>query len=330
MQSENVRTMALLVVGMAAALLAGCAAQQPERPAVEFTTEPWSYAGRPACRLMSDHYEIHTTLADPVLREALPDFVEAAYAYFTELLPPARSPTERMEVYLFASRGQWEAFTKRFTGPRASVFLKIRNGGYSEQGVSVIEYVAHEVTFPLFAHEGFHQYVHHCVNGRMPAWLNEGLAVCCEGQRWGAVRLRRFDPWNNPRRFNDLAEALAGSRLHPLRKLLATNAGEIIEGSSRSVATYYAQVWGLVLFLREGAGGKYAPGLQRLLAALQETDVEQYARAAHIWSDEAKFNPGEELFRSFISQDLDAFEREYLGFLREKFLGARPLVARPR
>jgi hypothetical protein len=297
------------IVVLLAALLSGCAAPKPRAP-VPFETEPWKFASTPGFKVTTAHYEIYTTLRDQVLRDALPGFVEAAYENYARLVPPARVDAGRMKVYLLASRGQFEAFTRRLTGPRARVFLQVRNGGYSERGVSVIEYVSHEITFPLFAHEGFHQYLYHCVNARIPAWLNEGLAVYCEGQRWDARGIKEFDPWYNPMRRNDLVAGLAAKRLHPLRRLLETDAGRIIAGPDQSVASYYGQVWALMLFLRDGAGGKYAAGFQRLLGSLSTVGA---ARPL--------LSPGEDLFRKFISDDLETVEREYLDFVRTRFLG---------
>lgn len=316
--SGSARAVAALVWVVAA--LGGCAVQKAREP-VQFESEAWTFARKPGHKLTTAHYEIYTTLSDEVLVNALPDFVEAAFDNYRKLIPPAKEAEERMQVYLFATRGQWEAFTRRFTGPRAAVFLKVRNGGYSERGVSVIEYVAHQVTFPLFAHEGFHQYLHHYVNEQIPSWLNEGLAVYCEGQRWGTTQLNVFDPWYNPKRRNDLAEALIAKRLHPLSELLQTNAGRIIEGSDKSVGAYYAQVWALILFLQEGAGGKYAAGFQRLLGELGKADLVQYARAAHIWSESESFNFGEALFRNFVTDDVETAEREYVAFIGERFIG---------
>ncbi len=302
-----------------AALVAGCAAQE-QRAAVAYTDEAWTFGRTTGHKLTTDHYELYTTLTDPVLVAALPDFVERAYARCRTLLPPVKEPQERMRIYLFATRGQWEAFTRRFTGARAETFLKVRNGGYSERGVTVIEYVSHAVTFPLLAHEGFHQYVHHYVREEIPPWLNEGLAVWCEGQRWGMYALKEFDPWYNPSRQNQLIESLQGGHLHPLRRLLETHAGRIIEGSSRSVLTYYAQVWALVLFLQEGEGGKYAADFRRLLDDLGRPELLERARAGFIWSDRGDFNLGEAVFRAYIRDDIAAVEREYVNFLRARFL----------
>jgi hypothetical protein len=154
----------------------------------------------------------------------------------------------------------------------------------------------------------------------IPAWLNEGLAVACEGQRWGTTRIKAFDPWFNPRRRNQLAEALQRDELHSLQTLIETHPGKVIQETSRSVSTYYAQVWALVLFLQQGADGKYADGYQRLLDSLDEFDPQQAARAAYIWSDRETMNAGDALFRSFISEDIETVEQEYLAFMRERFL----------
>jgi hypothetical protein len=304
----------------ALAVLGGCAGDGGGRAPVAYDVEPWNFGHATGYTILTPHYEIRTTIQDPTLREALPDFVEAAYGQYQALIPIAAAPEKRMRIYLFASRAQWEAFTKRFTGSRSKLYLQVRNGGFAARGVSVIEYVTHAVTFPLFAHEGFHQYLQHHTNARIPAWLNEGLAVYCEGQRWGTMRLKRFDPAFNPGRAGPLRAALASNRLMSLRALLETNPGRVIQGSSAGVATYYSQVWGLVLFLRTGEDGKYAERFDRLLEHVPDLDIEQFARAAHIWSSRQSFNYGEALFRNFISEDIDAVEQEYFAFLRERFL----------
>ncbi len=308
-----------IALSAAALALAGCAATQPVRQSVEFRVEDWKFGETPGKKILTEHYQIHTTLTDPVLVDALPQFVEGCYEHYHTLVPSRHDPNELMPVFLFATRPEWAAFTRKFTGPRARQFLQVRNGGYSEAGVSVIEYVAHSVTFPLFAHEGFHQYVHHCVGHEIPAWLNEGLAVECEGQRWG-VRLKEFDPWYNPARRNVLAQALIANKLHPLRTLLRTHAGEIVGGSLQSIGSYYAQVWALVLFLREGENGKYRDKFAKLLTDLSSGEAVQRGNVAAISSAGELPTFGEALFTSYVGDDLPTIELEYFKFMRERFL----------
>lgn len=308
----------ILLLPLAGTLL-GCANREKRDP-ITFDTQPWQYGRFAGVQLTTDHYKIYTTLDEPMLTNALPEFAERFYEHCATLIPPSHQPDDRAPIYVFTTRGQWEAFTRRFTGDRAHLYLQVRNGGYSERGTAVIEYVTHQATFALLAHEGFHQYVALHVESQLPAWLNEGLAVYVEGQRWTSRGLDRFDPYFNPRRRNTLARATIADRLHPLEKLLRTHAGEVIQETSQSVLTYYAQVWALVLFLQDGADGKYAPGFQRLLDALHDSELSRHARAAHIWSQRPDYSFGEELFRSFISEDLDTIEREYLAFIKDNLI----------
>lgn len=316
----------LLTLAVYGVFAGGCAGPRKNTPVLEdvrFEIKPWRYQGRPGRLLRTEHYEIYTTLSDDVLLAAIPQAVETAYSFYRQLVPTAREPGERMKVYLFAHRSEWASFTRRLAGPRAATLLKVRRGGYSERGVSVIEYVAHSVTFPLLAHEGFHQYLHCCVNRRVPAWLNEGLAVLCEGQRWSDSGLKEFDPWYNPARRNALAETLLRDELLPLDELLRVNAGHVIGESTRRVKAYYGQLWALTLFLREGQDGKYAEGFGRLLESLGSRELEPLARVAQVRSRHPATDFGRAVFCSFISDDLETVEREYVAFMRQKVLGQR-------
>jgi hypothetical protein len=102
-------------------LLAGCATGGWERPPAEFTERSLGLrTARRATSLTTAHYEILTTVEDETLRSALPDFVEAAYARYQELVPATERPGRAdAGVYFFARRNEWEAFTRRFTGPHA-------------------------------------------------------------------------------------------------------------------------------------------------------------------------------------------------------------------
>lgn len=321
----TLRWMGGAALALVVSLGSGCAGPNSKtRELVTFEVEPWNYGKQAGRKYVSPHYEIFTTIRDEALTRALPELMEVAFEEFQKIVPPTRAPAERMKVYLFATRAEWAYFTKQFTGPRARQYLLVRNGGYSHEGVSVIQYAAHQTTMPIMAHEGFHQYLHHYVNTAVPAWLNEGLAVYFEGQRWGAEKFKNFDPWYNPLRRNILAEAVVNRRLFALPELLDTNAGRVLRLSTRAVGTYYAQLWALVLFLKEGENGKYVADLERLLGQLGAADLEKYARAAFICSQQSEFSFGQHLFRCFIADDLEAFEKEYRAFIEEKMLGGKP------
>lgn len=320
------RCVSCLFCVSAIALLGGCATETHGFAAVrevESRRDDWRFADETGSEIRTKHYAIFTTLREPYLVDALPQAMESAYLFYRQLVPAAAEPTETMPVYLFARRGHFANFTRQTFGARAQLLLKVRGGGYSERGISVIEYVAHQIAFPVVAHEGMHQYLYHCVNKRIPAWLNEGLAVLCEGQRWDNKGLVEFDPYYNPLRRNALADVLLRNRQFSLAHLLKSNAGHVVGGSSTEVDAFYGQVWALMLFLRDGEEGKYRDGLTRMLLALGTEDLEQFAQAAHATSKQEHYEFGQALFAAFISADFDAVGLEFDRFMREKII-AKP------
>lgn len=301
-------------------LSAGCATHE----AITYDQERWTFAGAEGSQLTTDHYVIYTTVDDGYLVSTFPTFVEAAYREYASVLPPAHDPNERMPVYMFATRGQFLRFTQERFPARAVMLGRVRNGGFSHDGVSVIQYVTHGTTFPLLSHEGFHQYVHHCIPNRLPAWLNEGLAVQFEGHRWRGDRRVRFDPeWNDIRR-QSLQDRLFSDRVIPLRVLLRTHAGEVLSNSPPGgISGYYAQIGALVGFLRE-RDGPYAEEFSALLQALREPGIESRARAAYISSDAGEpYSYGEELFRAFIDSDVSRAEAAYVRYMRRTALNEK-------
>ena len=304
-----------------AASVVGCAPRDEPR-GITFTQQDWRFADRAGTMLETEHYRIYTTVADERLLKQFPLLLERAFDQYQLLAPPAYEPTGKTESYLMADRAEWQAFTKRHFPPeRAEQLLKIRWGGYSEEGIAVIEYVSNSATYPVLVHEGLHQYLHNYVNQRVPAWLNEGLAVCAEGMRWYGDAEVHFDMWDNPGRRNRLAELVLRDELIPLKTLLRTHAGRVIDGAPTQVQAYYAQVWALCLFLMDEEG-PYAAKFAELRASLGARNLERRARANFISQAAGQYNYGESLFRAMINDDLEAVEKQYHEFMREKFLTA--------
>lgn len=313
------RPAALVSVTLAGLALVGCAARhgvQNPAPPQPVALQPWRYGRVEGYRVRTAHYQIYTTLTDRGRVEMLAASLERAYQYDRTLLPAAREPDAPMRVYVFARRETWEHFTRRFAPRKADLLMRIRNGGYMERGVCVVEYVAPSVTFPIVAHEGLHQFIWHCADRNTPAWLSEGLAVWCEGQRWGPGGIERFDPWHNPPRRNALAEARVRGELRPLSELLRINAGHVMHERSRRVLGYYGQVWALMLFLRFGDDGAHAAGFDRLLDAVARGQVQTYIEAARL-TEPAPADPGTALFKAFFGPDIDTLNTSYRRFVDE-------------
>ena len=125
----------------------------------------------------------------------------------------------------------------------------------------------------ICAHEGWHQYAHSTFAGPMPVWLDEGVACVMEGFKWDEQfpDHPRFLPWANIERFDQLRRAASSGSLMPIHSLVTLRPQDLINrgaqsGSSEPAAlVYYAQVWALVHFLREGNNGQYRMAFEQML-----------------------------------------------------------------
>lgn len=316
--------------GSAAALLAlaalvGCNHQAaPAGVSMEtrLTRHAWETPHSEGEQLVSRHYRIFSSARRSQLRKCFPGFMEAAHANYlrlTGLTPPDR--TEPMPIYLLGSRTEWAALTRSVIGPNAGTYLAIQNGGYCYRGVCVFWDIGGSAVLSVAAHEGLHQFLHHRLRDRLPMWLEEGLCVSAEGFRIEGDYVT-FTPRRNPARFTDMREAIVQDRWMPMRKLLPLDAGHVVGQTPGRAVAYYGQLWTLVMFLH--ADDRYRAGLERMLAdadtgrfhqalKLPRAAVAQLRRRGRIYNQTVS----EPLFRYYITEDLDTFDREFLAFAQK-------------
>jgi hypothetical protein len=304
---------------LAAVLAAICGCRSVERaPDFKLNEEAWSFDGEPGVKQVTDHFEIHTTLKDEVLRDALPRFLETAYRLYVELLPPRQPQGPKLQTFLFNTRDEWDRFTRRTFPARYPIYARIQNGGFAEGRMCVVYYLRRAYTLSVIAHEGMHQYFGAHFSVPVPAWLNEGLACYCESFDFQGDQ-PVFVPRRNTFRLNPLRRTLTGDAVIPLRELLATNAGEVVsEGRGGLTQAYYAQAWALVVFLRHGADGRYAEGFEKLLGHVRDGSLPGHGQAARLATGSpGSVSPGEGVFRAYFTHDLDGFEQEYRAYMEE-------------
>lgn len=300
-----------------ATIAAGCGAA---RPSVHVERAAWSpAAGIEGVELRTEHYRLRVTARDPLLRDYLPAFMETAQQAYQALIPPAQPRDEPLDVYLFNTREEWRRFTLAFDPQRAPTYLHLSAGAYMDQAraTTVAFDLGRDRTLSMLAHEGLHQYLAARFPRTVAAWLNEGLAT-----QWEAFELDgpypRFTPRQNLFRRNNLRTALQSAEAWiPLKTLLNMNAGHAVRATGQATRSYYAQVWALVLFLRENAEPRYTPGFRRLLAEAG-TDRARQAIYDRVRTDSAllEATPGEVLFRVYITDELSVFEDTYRTFAR--------------
>lgn len=287
------------------------------------SVEIWENEYGPGLKLTTAHYEIFTTLLEPLMLSQVPGFMESAYrGYNNQLAEPIETAT-MSTVYIFADRKQWEEFTKSFTGPQAPLYCKIKTGAYYLNGACVAYNIGRELTFSSLGHEGWHQFNSKHFKFRIPSWLDEGIAMLFETSRYERG-LFYFEPGRNLGRLGSLKMTLTKNRMIPLKELVAMNPGEAIVTSDDTVMAFYSQAYALVRFLREDNYGKRLGNYHQLLEDGLEGKwpLEEGGRRIAtdrnipltVWWNRAV---GTKLFEYYISDNFDRIEEEYLTFCRK-------------
>ena len=251
----------------------------------------------------------------------LPGFLESAYRGYNRQLPKPIETNVRFTVYLFAERGQWEAFTDQFAGSASSIYRQIKAGAYYLKGSCVAYNIGRERTFSALAHEGWHQFNNRHFKFRLPSWLDEGIAMLFEQHRY-ADGLFYFEPGRNLYRLGELRKTIEGGHMIPLKELTAMNPGEVLDASEpEGVSAFYSQAYALVRFLREDGYGKRLEAYHRLLLDGLRGAWPLGETGGRIAADRnipltAQWNRlvGPRLLEYYISNDFEHLEQEYKRF----------------
>jgi hypothetical protein len=247
----------------------GCTARQgkwsgPASPA-KVSVSRWSARPDPATVLSTKWYTIYTTLPPGERRDAVAQILEGAYAQYQALAPAKAIDTRPMHAFVFAERGEWEDFTSRKTGDDAAMYLKIPRGGYTIDDWFVAWSDNDRAIFSAAAHEGWHQYVARHFKGRLPPFLEEGVACLFENVRM-QDGLPRWNTSVNTDRTRALARAVREGQLWPLEELVTMHAGDVVKLPREKIDAFYAQNWAFARFLLEAEGGRYRPLFEAWLA----------------------------------------------------------------
>jgi hypothetical protein len=325
----------VLLAGLLAA--SGCAPAAPTAPAARTdpaaalassrlpslkSVEPWPSKYGQGIVITTEHYTIRTTLSDVLILRMLPGFMEAAYEGYQSELPERIQTRTRFDVYLFATRAEWEKFSEDFAGPSASLYKQIQKGAYCLKGACIAYYIGRNETYAAIGHEGWHQFSSRHFAYRLPSWLDEGIATLFEtgsykGNEWV------FDPGMNLGRLAGMKLTLDGSKVIPLRQLVAINPGEVIGGQDYTVA-FYSESYSLVRFLRENNYGKRLGNYHALLLGGLHGTWDLPEEAKRIAADRnipltIRWNQyvGPTLFGQYIGTNWDQLQDEYLIFCRK-------------
>ncbi|MBC8377873.1 MAG: hypothetical protein H8E62_01730 [Planctomycetes bacterium] len=337
----NCQRVKLVILAACCLLSAGCqetklklgsrsAMTTPEHFAEYVRNEPsvrrsqtWDNPYAPGLIIETKHYRIYTTLLDPLMLRQVPAFVESAFNAYESQLPRPLELQQLMDVYLFDTRGQWEAFTKSFMGPDAEVYLQIKKGAYTAKGVCVSYNIGRKQTFSVVGHEGWHQFNQHLFVYRLPSWLDEGIATLFETCRYSQGRFL-FEPEKNLMRLGSLKVTMQQGKLIPLHQLILLNPGQVINGhgtGDEAAIAFYAQNYALVRFLREHNYGIRLRKYHALLLGGAEGTWPLQDDYASLAADRRRpltvgwnTQVSDALFGYYVNEDIRKLDAEYQAF----------------
>lgn len=288
------------------------------------SVEVWENEYGPGLKLSTAHYEVFTTLLEPLMLRQVPGFVESAYRGYQGQLPEPIETTTKFTIYLFATRKQWEDFTGSFAGARAALYCRIKAGAYYLNGACVAYNIGRERTFSVLGHEGWHQFNNRHFKFRLPSWLDEGIAMLFEVHR-SEGGLFYFEAGRNPYRLGALKKTLINRNMIPLRELVAVNPGEVLAANEADAAmAFYGQSYALVRFLREEDYGKRLRNYHKMLLgglrgdwpiseADKRTAADRNIPRTVLWNRTV----GPLLFEHYIGDDFYQIEDEYTAFCKK-------------
>ena len=301
--------------GVSAASLRDTVALPEPIMSVEVQRRPWEFAGHFGQIITTPHYRVYTTMTRQSVVDRLPLFLERALAQYTTALAPLPKPGRLLDMYLFESRGQWEAKTRQMLPKQASTFLTLGRGGFTTRGISVLYYIGRNDTLSIAAHEGWHQFSQETFRSQLPLWMEEGIATYMEGYTSHPDGLPKFRPWANLERYHTLREAVRANGLLPLDTLIGRTPQSFLHESKSRLLVYYAQVWALMHFLAEGENGRHRLALQEVLMDAARGRLAVEALGSRGGPGGVRLGPA--VLKAYFDPDIKAFERGYLQFVRK-------------
>jgi hypothetical protein len=267
------RVPAIAFLLVTAAILVSCGSANHDSNAWQgpvslsgISVEPWSYPRIGVGHLIrTSHYQIYTTVDDADFYSGAAQIMEGALTQYQALAPTVHLSPTPMDCYIFANRSQWSHWTEHLAGINAHVYLLINRGGYTIGDTYVAYLVGESATWSVASHEGWHQFLAHNMVGRLPPFLEEGLATMFETIQWEGS-LPRWNLLFNTRRASALHNAIENQQLWPLEGLVTMHAGNIVGQRGGRIEAFYAQDWAFARYLFNGNGGRFRPALNQILS----------------------------------------------------------------
>jgi hypothetical protein len=220
----------------------------------------------------SPHFLLRSSATDAESAAVLAavEQLHAAYARFFQAELAGRPVPGRMQLALYADRGEFQHHNTSKGWAEAFYRHPVSHAYVARNVENPYHWMLHEVT---------HQLNRELAGFRRVQWVEEGLASYFGTSRIvdGAMRVGDIDPDTYPvwwlpsaRLSGDFARDVQVGQVIPLRELMAGGG----PGIDRNVNLYYIHYWSLTHFLLEHDGGRYAAGYRRFIASPTPLDFE--------------------------------------------------------
>lgn len=292
-----------------------------EKVAAVNSAEYWNEGYGEGFLVKTEKYEIYTTINDALILRQLPLFLESLNKQYMRTSGISRVSGSRYVVYLFNTREQWELFGESFAPSDWQVYQKIEKGAFYANGACVAYNIGRVDTFSMLAHECWHQFSYRHFAYRLPAWLDEGLAMQFEGferQRNGYV----FSPDFNRARLDGLSRSFEQGQNITLQELITLNPASVIDektdNPSQRVNAYYSRLYAFIRFLNDYNNAVYRPKLIALIKhGLQgqwelDQEIADAARDRNAaFSSAINSRLGWEVFANYYGTRLDSMQEQF-------------------
>jgi hypothetical protein len=227
------------------------------------------------------YYILHTDLDKDMTRETVVRITAMAEEYYNRTKSFAGRINVRFPFYLYKSGADYNEHPGVVTGSagiyngRALIAIAPRPRG----------------SWRVVQHEGFHQFAHKMIRGRLPIWLNEGLADYFGAGVWtgDGMVVGLISPTSLAR----VKGMMKAGQFMSLNKMLAMDQKT---WNSQLKSLNYLQAWSMVHFLVHADKGKYQKALS------------SYIR------DLSKGRPSLVAFRSRFGRNVSAFQACYVAW----------------
>jgi len=206
------------------------------------------------------YYVVHTDLEGDSLREVVQRITLMAEEYHERTKDFSGSIRTRLPFYLFSdvrdyyAAGGLPGSAGVYTGDRLMAVVGPETGRWS---------------WHVIQHEGFHQFADAVIGGRLPPWVNEGLA------EYFGVAVFTGDGFTTgvipPERLGVVRTMIEKEKYAPFIRVMQADQEiwntHLVMAQARG-ALNYLQSWSMVQFLAHAEDGKYRPAFGAFLRAV--------------------------------------------------------------